>query len=172
MNPPTNVIQTALLLRIVAILAFPVGVVIAALMERSVLMVALLAAGMLAVSWVERFRLHRLSGNEGYPAITGLLPGFAVRAGFLAGLFIVSLGVLALFRETILARGLGLTDLGLFFAVAGVALLANAISARMATREVSSVMAQMNANITPPGGASQAGVGPGEIIEGEVIDRD
>ena len=50
MNPPTNVIQTALLLRIVAILAFPVGVVIAALMERSVLMVALLAAGMLAVS--------------------------------------------------------------------------------------------------------------------------
>ncbi|HCE22641.1 MAG TPA: hypothetical protein DF282_09015, partial [Hyphomonas sp.] len=60
----------------------------------------------------------------------------------------------------------------LFSAVAGVALLANAISARMATREVSSVMAQMNANITPPGGASQAGVGPGEIIEGEVIDRD
>ena len=165
MNPPTNVIQTALLLRIVAILAFPVGVVIAALMERSVLMVALLAAGMLAVSWVERFRLHRLSGNEGYPAITGLLPGFAVRAGFLAGLFIVSLGVLALFRETILARGLGLTDLGLFSAVAG-------ISARMATREVSSVMAQMNTNITPPGGASQAGEGPGEIIEGEVIDRD
>ena len=172
MNQPTNVIQTALLLRIIAILAFPVGVVAAALMERSILMVAALAAGMLLVSWVERFRLHRLSGNEESPAITGLLPGFAVRAGFLAGLFIVSLGVLALFRETILARGLGLADLGLFSAVTGVALLANAISARMATREVSSVMAQMNANFTPPGGAGPSGEAPGDIIEGEVIDRD
>ena len=61
MSQPTNVIQTALLLRIVAILAFPVGVGVAALMERSVLMVAVLAAGMLLVSWVERWRACSLS---------------------------------------------------------------------------------------------------------------
>jgi hypothetical protein len=171
-SQPSNVIQTALLLRILAILAFPIGGVLAAVMERSVLMVAALAAGMLMVSWVERFRLHRLAGNEGYPAITGLLPGFAVRAGFLAGLFIVSLGVIALFRETSLARGFGVEDLGLFCAIVGIALLANAVSARMATQEVSSVMAQMNAGFTPPGAAGSAGEDPGEIIEGEIIDRD
>lgn len=174
MPQPATQIQTVLLLRAIAILAFPVGVVLAAIMERSVLMVALLAAGMLLVSWVERFRLHRLAGNEAYPAITGLLPGFAWRAGLLAGLFIVSLGVLALFRETILARGLGLEDLVLFCAVTGVALIANGISARMATHEVSGVMARMNAGFGQPGpeGPGGAGSGDGDIIEGEVIDRD
>ena len=61
MNQPTSLIQSALLLRIIAILIFPLGVVVAALLERSVLMVAALAAGMLLASWVERFRLHRLT---------------------------------------------------------------------------------------------------------------
>ncbi|HBH43220.1 MAG: hypothetical protein CME99_11610 [Hyphomonas sp.] len=171
MNQPTSLIQSALLLRIIAILIFPLGVVVAALLERSVLMVAALAAGMLLASWVERFRLHRLTGHEGYPAVTGLLPGFAVRAGLLAGLFIVCLGVFALFRETSLARGYGAVDVGLFCATTGIALLANTFSARIATQEVSAVMSQMNTGFSNSA-SSGAGEGNGEIIEGEIIDKE
>ncbi len=171
MNQPTSLIQSALLLRIIAILIFPLGVVVAALLERSVLMVAALAAGMLLASWVERFRLHRLTGHEGYPAVMGLLPGFAVRAGLLAGLFIVCLGVFALFRETSLARGYGAVDVGLFCATTGIALLANTFSARIATQEVSAVMSQMNTGFSNSA-SSGAGEGNGEIIEGEIIDKE
>jgi len=170
-SQPSSPIQTALLLRVLALIAFPLGVVVAALMERSVLTVAALAAGMLVTSWVERFRLHRVAGHEGYPQVTGLLPGFAIRAGLLAGLFIVCLGILALFRETALARGVGLVDAGLVCTVTGLALLANGISARIAGSQVSAVMSQFRAGF-PAEESAPAGEGPGDIIEGEVLDRD
>lgn len=171
MKHPASLIQSALLLRIVAILVFPIGVVVSALLERSILMVAALAVGMLLVSWIERIRLHRLTGHEGYPAVTGLLPGFAVRAGLLAGLFIVCLGLFALFRETALARGFGAIDVGLFCTATGIALLANGISARMATQEVSAVMSQMNAGFSPDPQRRRDDLSE-DIIEGEIIDKD
>ena len=171
MPQSSSPIQTALLLRMLALIAFPAGVFVAALMERSVLTVAALAAGMLVASWVERFRLHRLAGHEGYPLVTGLLPGFAVRTGLLAGLFIICLGVLALFRETALARGFGLADAGLVCTVTAIALLANGISARIASHEMSAVMSQVNAGFAASRN-DPAGEGNGDIIEGEVIDRD
>ena len=77
----------------------------------------------------------------------------------------------SLFRETALARGVGLVDAGLVFAVTGLALLANGISARIAGSQVSAVMSQFRAGF-PAEESAPAGEGPGDIIEGEVLDRD
>jgi|TARA_R110002020_G_scaffold474460_1_gene705874 hypothetical protein len=141
-----------------------------ALMERSALMIVLLAAAMMGVSLVERLRLARLTGNPAPIAMTALLPGFAVRLGGLAGLFIVLLGFLALFRDTSLARGFGVEDAAILIGVTGFALAANAISARIATTEVSTVMSTLNASFRDANpGADLAG---GDIIEGEFHDAE
>jgi hypothetical protein len=165
LNHPSSPLQLALGLRLATLLAFPFGVVLVALMQRSLLMVVLLAAAMVGVSLVERVRLARLTGSPAPLSLAAILPGFAVRLGGLAGLFIVLLGLLALFRDTSLARSLGPEDAAIFLGVTGFALAANAISARIATREVGSALSALNAAY------DQAGPGPaamdGEIIEGE-----
>lgn len=168
LTQPASPLQTALGLRLATLLAFPFGVVLVALMQRSALMIVLLAAAMVGVSLVERFRLARITGTAVPVTLAGLLPGFAVRLGGLAGLFIVLLGILALFRDTSLARGLGLEDVAILVGVTGFALAANAISARLATTEVSSVLSTLNASFRAanPG----AGTADGEIIEGEFYD--
>ncbi|WP_146617139.1 hypothetical protein [Hyphomonas pacifica] len=168
-------LKTVLILRLVALLAFPAGVVLAAIMERSALMVVVLAIGMLGVSWVERLRLIRLAGSEDRPDFSGFLPGLAWRIGLLAGVFILSLGILALFRDVSLARGLGLPDLILLLAAAGVALTANRVSASIAGREMEGALAQVNAAFGTSGANDNIGDGQpgnGDIIEGEIIDRD
>ncbi|WP_146739669.1 hypothetical protein [Hyphomonas pacifica] len=168
-------LKTVLILRLVALLAFPAGVVLAAIMERSALMVVVLAIGMLGVSWVERLRLIRLAGSEDRPDFSGFLPGLAWRIGLLAGVFILSLGILALFRDVSLARGLGLPDLILLLAAAGVALTANRVSASIAGREMEGALAQVNAAFGTSGANDNIGGGQpgnGDIIEGEIIDRD
>ncbi|WP_439619810.1 hypothetical protein [Hyphomonas sp.] len=168
MNKPSSPLQMALGLRLATLLAFPFGVVLVALMQRSPLMIVLLAAAMVGVSLVERMRLARLTGSSAPMSLAAILPGFAVRLGGLAGLFIVLLGVLALFRDTSLARGLGLADAAILFGVTGFVLAANAISARIATTEVGTVMSTMNASFrqASPGGNDMGG----EIIEGEFHD--
>lgn len=170
MRQTASPLETVLLLRLVSMLVFPAGVVLAALMERSALMVAVFAAGMLLVSWIERLRMIRLAGNDVRPDSRSLLPGFLGRFVLLAGLFVVSLGVFALFRETSLARMLGLTDLGLFAGVTGIALIANSVSSRIAASEVSGVIAEFSAAYGEGGANDNAG--DGEIIEGEIIDKD
>jgi hypothetical protein len=152
-------------LRLAGLLAFPFGVFLVAVMQRSPLMVAVLAAGMIGVSLVERLRLASLAGAPAPVALAPLLPGFAVRLGGLAGLFIILLGILALFRDTSLARGLGLEDAAIFFGISGFALAVNAISARIATTEMSGVLSSLNASFRNSGPAS--GIADGEIIEGE-----
>ena len=168
LNQPSSPLQTALGLRLATLLAFPFGVVLVALMQRSPLMIALLAAAMVGVSLVERIRLARLTGSPAPLTLAGILPGFAVRLGGLAGLFVVLLGVLALFRDTSLARSFGLEDTAILIGVTGFALAANAISARIATTEVSSVLSTLNASFREanPG----ANTADGEIIEGEFYD--
>lgn len=170
MKQPANLLQTALLLRLAAILAFPAGVVLAALMERSFLMVAVLAAGMVMVSWIERLRLFRLAGNDERPDLSGLLPGFAWRFGLLAGVFILSLGVMALFRDTALSRSFGLVDLGVLVGVTGIALIANSLSARIATDQLGTTLSHMRAGFGARGANDNAG--SSDVIEGEVIHRD
>lgn len=170
MKQTAHPLETVLLLRLVSMFAFPVGVVLAALMERSAFMVVVLAAGMLLVSWVERLRMMRLAGNDVRPDLRGLMPGFLGRFVLLAGLFVVSLGVFALFRETSLARSLSLVDLALFGAATGIALLANTVSSRIAAGEVGGVVSAFRATYGVGGANDRAG--DGDVIEGEIIDRD
>ena len=168
MRQNASPLKTALVLRLVALLAFPAGAVLAALLERSLLTVIALAMGMLLASWVERLRLMRAAGNDEQVNLTGLLPGLAWRAGILVGMFVLSLGILALFRETVLARGLSFEDFALVAVVTGIALVANGISARIATQEISTAVAAFR-SASGEGGANDNTAG-GEIIEGEIVD--
>lgn len=170
MNQPSSPLQTALGLRLVTLFAFPFGVVLVALMQRSFLMVVLLAGAMVGVSLVERVRLARLIGSPTSVTVATILPGFAVRLGGLAGLFIVLIGMLALFRDTSLARSLSSEDAAIFLGITGFALTANAISARIARAQVGTAISALNASLheTKPAASDR----DGEIIEGEFHDSE
>ena len=158
---PVAALKTAVSLRLGSLLAFPAGAVLMAILERSWLSIAALAAAMLAVSLFERRRIGRALGVEIRSNSFSLMMGLAVRFGLLTGLFVVMLGLLALFRDTALARQLGLPDLAVIILSAGGALLANALSARLAIAETG----------TPPSGPGAPAAG-GVVIEGEIIKRD
>ncbi|MFN7164775.1 MAG: hypothetical protein ACK4P2_08140 [Hyphomonas sp.] len=161
-NPdPVATLKTAISLRAGSLAAFPAGAVLMAILERGWLSIAALAAAMLAVSLFERRRFGKALGIA-IPSNSGtLMTGLAVRFGLLTGLFVVTLGVLALFRDTALSRGLGWTDLAVIGLSAGGALLANGISARLAPVR------------TQPGQAPPESAPAGSVIlEGEIIDHD
>jgi len=171
MTQPRATLQTALTLRLASLLAFPTGAALMAIFQRSPLALALLTAAMLAVGLYERRRMATAAGAQ--TAVTGasLLTGFGFRLGLLIGIFILTVGVLALFRDTSLARQLATIDLVLITLPAGIALIANEISARIAVREFSDVHARLSAAFGQPGGPASGPAGlDGEIIEGEVID--
>lgn len=132
-----------------------------AIFERGWLSIGALAAAMLAVSLFERRRFGKALGIS-IPSNAGTLAtGLAVRFGLLTGLFVVTLGVLALFRDTALSRSLGWPDLAVIGLSAGGALLANAASARLAP-----IPAQ------PGGPPAKTAPAEGIILEGEIIDSD
>jgi len=166
-------LQTALTLRLASLLAFPFGAALMAIFQRSPLALALLTAAMLAVGLYERRRLAAAAGAQ--TAVTGasLLTGFGFRLGLLIGIFILTIGVLALFRDTSLARQLELIDFALIALPAAIALIANEISARIAVREFSDMRTQLSAAFgQPPGAGSGPANADGDIIEGEIIDSD
>jgi hypothetical protein len=154
-------LKTALSLRLGSLLAFPAGAVLMAILERGWLSIAALAAVMLAVSLFERRRIGRALGVDIRANSSSLTMGLAIRFGLLTGLFVVTLGVLALFRDTALSRELGWPDLAVIGLSAGGALLANALSARLAPVSV-------GPGQPPPRKAPAETV----IIEGEIIDSD
>ncbi|MGH1421975.1 MAG: hypothetical protein ACRBEQ_09165 [Hyphomonas sp.] len=165
---PQNALKTVLNLRMLAIVVFPLATVLLALLERSVLMVAVLAIGMMISSAVER---RRLPETRGLLQPAALISGAAVRFGLLAGLFVICLGIFTLFRETALARSLQWIDLLIFLGATGLSVGANEISARIAATQIntgtdgiSSIFAQ-----TSPGNSKDA---DGVIIEGELSDPD
>lgn len=153
-------LKTALLLRAGSLLAFPAGAALMAILERGWLSIGLLAAAMLAVSLFERRRFGKALGIAIPSNVATVTTGLAVRFGLLTGLFVVTLGVLALLRDTALSRSLGWPDLAVIGLSAGGALLANAASARLAPIQ------------TQPGGPPVK-TAPAEsiILEGEIIDR-
>jgi hypothetical protein len=158
---PATRLKTTLSLRAGSLLAFPAGAVALAILQRGWLAVAVLAAVMLAVSLVERYRIGRALGVDLKPGEAGLIPALAMRLGLLTGLFVVTVGVLALFRETALARSLSWIDMAVVGASAAAALVANLISGRLTPLP----------RLTEPGPPREA-PGEGVIIEGEVVDRD
>lgn len=172
MTQPRATLQTALGLRLASLLAFPAGAALMAIFQRSPLALALLTAAMLAVGLYERRRLAAAAGAQ--TAISGatVLTGFGFRLGLLIAIFVITVGVLALFRDTSLARQLELTDFALIALPAAVALAANEISARIARRELGDVQSQLTAAFGGhPRGPAPPDAG-GDIIEGEIIDAD
>lgn len=158
---PAAALKTALSLRAGSLAAFPAGAVLMAILERGWLSIAALAAVMLAVSLFERRRFGKALGIAVRSNPATLMTGLAVRTGLLTGVFVVTLGVLALFRDTALSRGLGWPDLAVIGLSAGGALLANGLSARLA---------QMR---TEPGQPPPRNAPAGSVIlEGEIIDND
>jgi hypothetical protein len=168
---PRATLQTALGLRLASLLAFPAGAALMAIFQRSPLALALLTAAMLAVGLYERRRLAAAAGAQ--TAISGatVLTGFGFRLGLLIAIFVLTVGVLALFRDTSLARQLELSDFALIALPAAVPLAANEISARIAVREFGDVRTQLSAAFGQPPGSGPANEG-GDIIEGEIIDAD
>jgi len=158
---PVATLKTALSLRAGSLLAFPAGVVLMAILERGWLSIGALAAAMLAVSLFERRRFGKALGIAIPSNAASVTTGLAVRFGLLTGLFVVTLGVLALFRDTALSRGLGWPDLAVIGLSAGGALLANALSARLAP---------VRAEPGQPGPKTASA--DSIILEGEIIDSD
>ena len=159
---PAAALKTALSLRAGSLMAFPAGAVLLAGLERGWLAIGALAAAMLAVSLLERRRFGRALGIQ-IPSNSGtIVMGLAVRFGLLTGLFVVTLGVLALFRDTALSRVLGWPDLAVIALSAGGALLANAFSARLVPIHTAA----------PGRPAPKSAPAETVILEGEIIDRD
>ncbi len=158
---PVATLKTAISLRAGSLLAFPAGAFLMAILERGWLSIGALAAAMLAVSLFERRRFAKALGVAIPSNAATMLTGLAVRFGLLTGLFVVTLGVLALFRDTALSRSLGWPDLAVIGLSSGGALLANALSARL-----------VPVNIEP--GEPPARKAPAEtiILEGEIIETD
>ena len=171
MTQPRSPLQTALGLRLASLMAFPAGAALMAIFQRSPLALALLTAAMLAVGLYERRRLAAAAGAQ--TAISGatLLTGFGFRLGLLIAIFVITVGLLALFRDTSLARQLELIDAGLIALPAAVALAANEISARIAQRELGDVRTQLTAAFADARGPAAPEAG-GDIIEDEIIDAD
>lgn len=159
-NDNLSTLKTAISLRAASLAAFPAGAVLLALLERGWLAVGLLAAGMLAVSLFERRRIGAAVGIDipSNPAM--LITGLLVRFGLLTGLFVVTVGVLALFRDTALSEGVGWLDLAVTALSAGGALAANAASARLAPVN------------RPDGAPSKKAPAEAIVLEGEIIDAD
>lgn len=157
-------LQLALRLRLAALVAFPAAAALSAVLQRSFLVLLLLAGGMMLASWIERIRFLRAAGETRMPDPGAFWPGFAARTGLLLGIFIITLGILALFRDTSLARGFGWPDLLIAGGTTLTVYLMNLASARMAMGQANIVSTQLNASFHP---GPRPGSGPDDIIEGE-----
>ena len=120
-------------------------------------------------SWIERIRFLRAAGETRMPDPGAFWPGFAVRTGLLLGIFIVTVGVLALFRDTSLARGFGWPDLLLAGGTTLGVYLMNLASARLAMGQADVISAQLNAPFMAPGRPAND---TDDIIEGEFTEAD
>lgn len=164
-----------LILRAVAVLVFPLATILAAMLNRSVLMVALIALAM-TVSGIIAQRRGALSEialrdpaapepPQRQPLPFGrIATRFIARVFGLSGIFIVALGLTALFTETDLARRLNGTDLALFAIPFLIALACQEIARRQTAHQMESALGAVQ-SILDPGPAS----GDGPIIEGEVV---
>jgi hypothetical protein len=142
--------------------------VVLAVLQRSPFALALLALAMLLAGLIERRRMAQLMGETALLRPARLAMGFAFRLGLLVGLFILSLGLLALFRTTTLAREIGLLDLAVILPPLLIALGLNALSALVAGRSTAEARRLVGAAMAASRGPPE---GQGEIIEGEILDR-
>lgn len=168
-----DAIRMTLRLRLAALAAFPVAAALAAIFQRSFLILLLLAGGMMLVSWIERIRFLRAAGETRMPDPGAFWPGFAVRAGLLLGIFVVTLGLSGLFRDTSLARSFGWPDLLIAGGTTLTVYAMNLASARLAAGQATIISTHLNAPFPSSGASSPSGSDDsGEIIEGEFTHPD
>jgi hypothetical protein len=169
---PPAWLKLAAVLKAISILAFPVAVIAAAVMQRSVLLLGGFALVMVLIGAIQRNATAAALGQPAEISLARLITGFALRFGAMVGLFIVLVGIFALFRETTLARGLAQIDALLVIIPAAIALGADLLSRRIfgthvqaASESLQAAMNQAAGRAPNTGNASE----DGEIIEGEVI---
>lgn len=159
-------LKLAVAVRIAALVVLPLACLAAAILERSFLVVVLFAAAVTAAGYIVDLGQRKAAGARATPRI---LAGFVGGVAGGMALFILTLGILALFRETDLidrptssdwlAVGcVFLLTLGLRWSAA--ALFGDEV--RSARVHLQSIMGRGTSPSTQP---------DGDIIEGEVIDR-
>lgn len=176
-----NQIAFPLLIRIAAALVFPVTVAVAAILNRSFLMVPLLA---LAATGVQLL-MSRVAPNPltsfGAMAQSGPKPvslnttmvTFFIGACFYAGVFILFVFLSALFQETQLAHGIAPIDFVMIAIPSALAALFSFVSSRLAAAQVTDLMQQFQSGLNPDGaGRSDFDPDDGMTIDGKVIDPD
>lgn len=163
-------LKFAVALKAIALLVFPMAVIAAAILQRSVILLAGFALVMVIINIVQKQTAAAQLGQPPVISIAGIVTGFAVRFGAMVGFFVVLIGIMAMFRETSLARGFGQTDAVLLLIPAAISVGASAISRRIFGVQMQDTVAGLRAAFsTSQGGPAEA---DGEIIEGEIIDRD
>lgn len=156
-------LQWAIWLRVIGAAVFPLAVILAALFERSLLSIVLIAAGMTFGRWLVLRR--SLSGRTGQFA--KLLTIFTSRLIPSAILFIAIVGLAALFRETSLAREIGMIDLALALVPLALSIPLNWALGHIVETQRETVETLFNQSEGPFRRDSGPSAGEGPIIEGE-----
>lgn len=163
-------LKFAVALKAIALLVFPMAVIAAAILQRSVILLAGFALVMVIINIIQKQTAAAQLGQPAIISVPGIVTGFAVRFGAMVGFFVVLIGIMAMFRETSLARGFGQIDALLLLIPAVISIGASAISRRLFGVQMQDTVAGLRAAFnTSQGRPAQA---DGEIIEGEIIDRD
>jgi len=173
-----------LMLRAAAAIVFLIAVIAAGIMNRSVLMVPLLAAAatltQFLVSRIIPSPLTEIKAGLNpnappTPALTKLSRGFFIATFGYGVLFVITVFISALFQETELAHALNRTDVYLITIPAATAAIFSLINARIANAQMATMMsgvqaiyAQMNSGDAP----NPANDDDAFTIDGEIIDED
>ncbi len=170
-----------IILRIASTLVFLVAVIVAAVLNRSVMMVPLLAAAATLSHWVAgKFVPNPLSNLAGATRIRmpmSSLPGRLVPR-FLIGvfgygiLFALTVLISAIFQQTELERAITNTDFIIIGVASAIAIILSVINAYTAATQVTGIMADLQQAF---GDMQDGQVPDGEepfTFEGEVIDPD
>ncbi len=163
-------LSAAIWLRIAALLVLPACVVLAAILERGLASVAGLALAMTAGHALARGQSGLAALSLERRLVPTLLTVFATRLVLSLALFVIAVGILALFRETELARSVDGVDAWLVLGGWGVSLILGAVSARLIgdqVREAEAMFRSTDALFRRRGPASR-----GSEPEDTIIDAD
>lgn len=168
---PSSKFQYAIGLKAIGIFAFPAMAAMAAILERPVAVLLLLAIFMSLTGVIQRRIAMRAAGHQQRIDPRALASGIGARLIGLIAVFIVTIGVLALFRDTSLARTLGPVDALLVLLPTIIALGSDFLLAHTMKTELAAAKdvfeAAKSSRHAGPGRPSETG---GPIIEGEIID--
>ncbi len=164
-------------LRLAAALVFVVAVIVAGVMNRSIMMVPLLAGAATLTQWllarIAPGPMASLQSSLG-GAPQGPVPLNRLGGRFIAGvfgyglLFILTVFISALFKETELERILTRTDLSILAIATGLAILLSLLNAHFGSKQVAGMMGDLEATFADM--QRQQEREEAFTVEGEMID--